>query len=187
LLSLSFPEAMAIGELAAVGITLASAVTDWRRGEIPNWLTFPPLVIGPLFWLLVGGFNGTGLELLLRSVLGIAVCSIVPYLLWRRNALGGGDVKIVAALGGLVHGYYGLEMILAGLIASSIYALLRLAWEGKLLRTLANSFYLALNPILPKAWRREIARENMATVRMGGGFFVGALVVALSHHPELWS
>lgn len=187
MLSLSLPEAMAIGELAAVGITLTSAVTDWRRGEIPNWLTFPPLVIGPLFWLLVGGFNTAGLELLLKSLFGIVVCSVVPYLLWRRNALGGGDVKIVAAMGGLVLAYNGLEMILAGLIASSIYALLRLAWEGKLLRTLANSFFLALNPILPKAWRREITRENMATVRMGGGFFVGAAVVALSHHPEWWS
>jgi prepilin peptidase CpaA len=187
LLSLSFPTALLIGELAAVGIAFASAVTDWRRGEIPNWLTFPPLVVGPLYWLLVGGFNSAGLQLMLYSIAGILVCSAVPYLLWRRNALGGGDVKIVAAMGGLVLVYRGLEFVLAGLIASALYALLRLAWEGKLLRTLANSLFLALNPILPKAWRREISRENMATVRMGGGFFVGAAVSTLSHHPELWS
>ncbi|MCB9598999.1 MAG: prepilin peptidase [Sandaracinus sp.] len=187
MLSLSIPKALFFGELAALGIALVSAVTDWRRGEIPNWLTLPPLVVGPLFWLLVGGFNEAGLMLMLKSIISIAVCGLVPYLLWRRNALGGGDVKIVAAMGGLVHMSYGLEIVLAGLIASSIYALLRLAWEGLLLRTLANSFFLALNPILPKDWRREISREQMSYVRMGGGFAVGALVVTLSHHPELWS
>ncbi len=187
MLSLSTTDALFIGELAALGIALVSAVTDWRRGEIPNWLTLPPLVVGPLFWLLVGGLGPLGLELLLQSLASILVCSLVPYLLWRRNALGGGDVKIVAAMGGLVHMKYGLEIVLAGLIASSIYAFLRLAWQGKLLRTLANSFFLALNPILPKAWRREIKREQMSYVRMGGGFAVGALVVTLSHHPELWS
>ena len=187
MLGLSFPTALLIGELASVGIALVSAVSDWRRGEIPNWLTFPPLVIGPIFWLLVGGFDSVGLQLVGHSIAGMAICALVPYLLWRKDALGGGDVKIIAAMGGLVHVSRGLEFVLAGLIASGIYALLRLAWEGQLLRTLANSLFLALNPILPTSWRREVARENMATVRMGGGFFVGALVTTLVRHPELWS
>ncbi|MBX3250770.1 MAG: prepilin peptidase [Myxococcales bacterium] len=179
--------AILVGQLAAVSVALVSAVTDWRRGEIPNWLTLPPLVIGPLFWFLAGGAGVTGAKLMINSLAGIFFCGLVPYLLFRKGAIGGGDVKIVAAMGALAGLYHGLEFALAGFLAAGVYALGRLAWEGKLLRTLGNSLFLALNPLMPKAWRREVTPESMATVRMGGAFFVGAAVATLSHYPQVWS
>jgi hypothetical protein len=32
----------------ALGVATAAAFCDWRRGEIPNWLTLPPIVVAPL-------------------------------------------------------------------------------------------------------------------------------------------
>ena len=88
---------------------------------------------------------------------------------------------------GAVAGYVnGLEFELAGFVVAALYALGRLTWEGKLLRTLANSFFIALNPILPKSWRREVSPTLMSKVRMGGAFLVGAVVVTLAHYPQLW-
>ncbi len=36
------------GIAAALGLALTAAITDWRRGEIPNWLTLPPLIVAPV-------------------------------------------------------------------------------------------------------------------------------------------
>ena len=80
-----------------LGLALVAAVTDWRRGEIPNWLTLPPLVLAPAAFAL---FVSPGAALV--SIAGIFICGLVPYLLFRQDAIGGGDVKMVAAIGGLL-------------------------------------------------------------------------------------
>lgn len=169
------------GQCAAVGLAFVAAVTDWRKGEIPNWLTFPPLFLGPLMWGLAEGPTG-----LAESVAGMLLCAFIPFLLFKLGAIGGGDVKLVAAMGAVAGWKLGLEFELAGFVVAALYALGRLAYEGKLLRTLSNSVFLALNPIMPRSWRRRVTPSLMSTVRMGGGFFVGAAVSAISHHPELW-
>ncbi len=170
------------GQCTAVGLAFVAAVTDWRKGEIPNWLTYPPLVIGPLVWGLTEGFWG-----LASSVGGMAACAFVPWLLWKLRAIGGGDLKLVAAMGAVAGLTNGLEFELAGFVVAALYAFGRLAYEGKLFRTLSNSVFLALNPLMPKSWRRRVPPSLMSTVRMGGAFFVGASVSVLSHYPELWS
>src|SRR4051812_12097721 len=87
--------------------TLIAAVTDARSARIPNWLTYPLLVLGPILSL----FGRAGwLPSLVLSLLGIFACALVPTLLFARNAMGGGDVKLLAALGGLLGPYAGIEV-----------------------------------------------------------------------------
>ncbi len=117
----------------------------------------------------------------------MAACALVPWLLWKLRAIGGGDLKLVAAMGAVAGLTNGLEFELAGFVVAALYAFGRLAYEGKLFRTLSNSVFLALNPLMPKSWRRRVPPSLMSTVRMGGAFFVGASVSVLSHYPELWS
>ena len=81
---------------SCVAITAMAAVTDYRTGRIPNWLTLPPLVVGPLLHFVSGGPTG-----LLGALVAIAVCGLVPYLMFRCGAIGGGDVKLFAAMGAL--------------------------------------------------------------------------------------
>ena len=42
----------------AVVITAIAAFTDWKTGHIPNWLTLPPLVFGPIVF--VRGLGAVG-------------------------------------------------------------------------------------------------------------------------------
>ena len=140
-----------IGFAAAILIAGIATVTDWRTGRIPNWLTLPPLVIAPIVYGIAHGWIGV-----MSSVGGIIVCGLVPFFLWRQSAIGGGDVKMVAAIGASAGVLVGLEIELVSFLVAGLYALGRLAWSGELLKTLANSFFLALNPLLPKKWRRTI-------------------------------
>jgi hypothetical protein len=100
-------------------------------------------------------------------------------------------VKLFAAIGALVGGGadgigVGIEALLFTSMAAAVYALVRLAWEGKLLRTLANAFFLPLNPLLPKSWRREITPELMSRVRLGVPALVGTAVAIGLRYPTLW-
>jgi prepilin peptidase CpaA len=175
-------DATAIAHGCALAIAAIAAVTDFRRGVIPNWLTLPPLVAAPL----VRGITG-GPWAALGAAAAIAVCGLVPYLLFRRGAAGGGDVKLFAAIGGLVGLSAGLEAQLLAYIAAALFSLGRLAWNGRLLATLASSAFLALNPILPAGWRRPVASELMTAVRLGAFAFAGTLVALSLRHPMPWS
>lgn len=165
----------------ALLIAAIAAVTDFRTGEIPNWLTLPPLAAAPLAYGLIDGIWAA-----VASIAAIAVCGLVPYLLFRRGAAGGGDVKLFAAIGAVAGMAVGIEVQLVTFMAAALISLGRLAWNGKLFKTLANSAFLGLNPILPQRWRREVAPELMTMVRLGGFAFVGTFVALYLRHPMPW-
>lgn len=168
--------------LACLGITAVAAFTDARTGHIPNWLTVPPLVVAPLVWGAYGGLWRTDGGSLLGSLLSMALCALVPLLLFRNGAIGGGDVKLFAAIGALTLVSVGIEAQFYSFCAGSLFALARLAWEGKLLRTLLNALFLLLNPVLPKKYRRPISRELMTRMRFGVAIFVGTLIAVLTNN-----
>lgn len=171
-------DATLIASAAALAIAATAAVTDHRTGEIPNWLTLPPLAIAPVAFGVLGGAWAAA------ASLGAAlVCGLVPYLLFRRGAAGGGDVKLFAAVGALTGVNVGLEAELLTLLATAIVTLGQLAWRGRLLATLSNSLFLALNPVLPRRHRRAVAPELMTMVRLGGFALLGTAAALYGRYP----
>ena len=85
-----------LGCAALVGASIA-AYTDWRTGLIANRLTLGALAIGLLLALISNGPMGLGFALA-----GALVAALVPLGLFRVGAMGGGDVKLFAALGALL-------------------------------------------------------------------------------------
>jgi prepilin peptidase CpaA len=77
-----------------VGITLAAAVIDLRTRRIPNWFTVPVCVAGLLFHLCTDGWSG-----LLMSLGGLGTGFGILFVLWLIGGGGGGDVKLMGALG----------------------------------------------------------------------------------------
>lgn len=170
---------------AAVLIAAIAAIIDWRTGEIPNWLTLGPLVLAPLAYgavaLARGGTMAEAASSVGTAILGVFVCSLVPLLLYRQNAIGGGDVKLLAALGAILGWRWGIEAEMYSFFAAGLLAPARLAYEGKLFRTLKNSFLLALNPLLPKKKRRPVEPTLLTWFRFGPAIFLGTSVAAYLH------
>lgn len=96
-------------------------------------------------------------------------------------------MKLVAAIGATAGLMAGLEIELVAFVVAALYALGRLAWEGKLLQTLGNTLFLALNPLLPKKWRRKVSPSLMNTVRLGGAFLAATILSFLVRQPNLYS
>jgi len=175
--------------IVALAVCGIAAWFDWRRGEIPNWLTYGALVLAPILhvarWLAAslpldvalpeGGF----------SIGGAVLTALVPLLMYRQGAIGGGDVKLLAALGALLQPMLGVEAEMYGFFAAALVAPARLAYEGKLIATLKNAGTILMNMFLPKAKQRAVAEAAMSWFRLGPALFFGvALTVYLHWNPR---
>lgn len=191
---------MYAGILALYGATvLAAAIgayTDFRTGHIPNWITYPAIAVGPLVHLVLFGVHD-GLDLgLVPSLVGIVLCGLVPYVIFRirvkgaegeEQAMGGGDVKLLAAVGGFLGPFLGIAAEFYAFLLGALFALARLAWQGKLLRTLSNVLFIVINPILPKRHRRALSSENLTKMRLGPAILPGILLaIFLENRHLLW-
>lgn len=84
------------GLLGCLAIALLSAAyTDIRRREIDNWLTAGVALGAPLFWLSQGmGFwPGMALQIGLALIVFLVFAAV-----FAAGGMGGGDVKLIAAL-----------------------------------------------------------------------------------------
>jgi prepilin peptidase CpaA len=172
----------------AIAVAAVAAFRDWRTGEIPDRLTLWPLAIAPLAHfaavLLRGGSFHAGTEASGASVLGAIACAAPPLLLYKMSggsAIGGGDVKLLAAIGAILHPMAGIEAEFYSFLAALIIAPARMAWEGKLFRVLGNTLALAINPFLPRHRRRQIPTEMLTSMRFGPAVFAGVCCAALTH------
>lgn len=159
--------------ILAVIVGICAAVTDARTGRIPNWLTLPVLGLGPLLCAIIGGRASA-----MGSLIGLLLAGAVPWLLYRSTegrAIGGGDVKLFAALGALLGPIRGLEVQLTAFGLLALFALVALAYRGQLLRLLRNTWRLAINPLLPHNWRRPIEAASLTEIRMGPSIAVAVI------------
>jgi prepilin peptidase CpaA len=81
--------------LLAVALIVA-AVGDWRRRLIENWLTGGIALVAPLLWWAQGYdlWPEIGVQIILA--VGLFLLFLIFF---AMNAMGGGDVKLIAALG----------------------------------------------------------------------------------------
>jgi len=174
--------------VAAVVVAALAAWTDWRTGHIPNWLTLGALAAAPVAHVVAGiAQHATKTDALLSgamSIVGAVVCGLLPALLYRVNAIGGGDVKLFVALGAVLRPMLGGEAEIWGFLATGLIAPFLLAYQGKLFKTVTNAVFLLINPFLGKERRREITPQEMSWFRMGPAILLGAVFVALEHWKD---
>jgi prepilin peptidase CpaA len=171
--------------VVAMVVTGMAAVTDWRTGHIPNWLTLGALALAPFAHIVYGlqhGYHGSDAFLQgCYSLVGAAVTAIVPLILYRQDAIGAGDVKLLLALGALLKWQLGFEAELYAFFAAGILAPARLAYEGKLFATIRNTLVVASNPFLPKAKQKKLDPQLLTWVRFGPAIFLGSLLTTIVH------
>lgn len=172
----------------ALVLALVAALVDLRTGHIPNPLTLGGLALGATLQVCARVLHdqasqGLSAMLLARALgsvaLGVLVCGLVPYFLFVRGAMGGGDVKLLAAIGAVLGPVFGLETELYAFVIMALYAPAQLAFQGRLLRTVGNSLALLTNPLRPKHKRLEVTPELLTSLRFGPAVFAGMAATTL--------
>jgi prepilin peptidase CpaA len=172
---------VAIPSFVAVALAAVAAFTDWRTGTISNRLTLPPLVLAPVTYFFLGGAPAA-----LASLFGAALCGAVPYLLFRRDAIGGGDVKLLAAIGAIVGASVGLEGELIAFALAALWALGVSAARGGLWPLLRNTLLIVVNPLLPRHRRRALVAHQLTSLRLGVFVLAGLCTsIALQHYAAV--
>jgi prepilin peptidase CpaA len=157
------------------------AASDLRTATIPNLLTLPLLGLAPLVHALHGGPGA-----LLASLVGLVSCGLVPFLLFCRNAMGGGDVKLLAALGSVFGANLGLQVQLLSLSCAAVYACVVLAFRGELFAMLLRSATLLVPERLRRVPDAHATKVMAATTSLRLGPAI-ALATTLAVAPTLAS
>jgi prepilin peptidase CpaA len=82
---------------ALIVLVCAAAYWDLRLRRIPNWLTMPALAAGLAYHLAIGGISGGG-----AALAGAASGALALGIVYLLGGMGGGDVKLMAAVGALL-------------------------------------------------------------------------------------
>ena len=112
---------------------LIATYTEIKERRIPNWLTMSCLICGLVGTLAVGGMKDFEYSFL-GMIIGGGI--FLPFCL--AGALGGGDFKLMAAVGAIVGYPLILWTLYYTVFAGGIMALLYAIWTGQLLKTIAN-------------------------------------------------
>ena len=118
--------------------------------HIPNALTASAFAFAFVAHAVAGYARGgpTGaLAAVGWSLAGAALCAAPVVFLFARGALGGGDLKLLAALGALLHPMHGLEVEVYAFVVAAIIAVGRIVYRGTLFATLMRSAKLLANAI----------------------------------------
>jgi prepilin peptidase CpaA len=173
-------------------LSACAALVDLKTGHIPNRLVSWGLVGGALLHvgLAVARPASPGLSLEARFAVGLAgslggvLCAAaVPYLLFRLRALGGGDVKLLAALGAALGPWLGLQVQLFAFILAALYAPLLLLYRGELWWRIRLACGRLRDRLRPREQRRNSAPPRYV-LAFAPAVFAASLLLSGSH---LWS
>jgi prepilin peptidase CpaA len=141
--------------LPLLGLMAYAAAVDWRTRRLPNTLNLLILLVGLGF--AVQGLTGQGLG---RALGGAAVGFVLLFPAFALGALGGGDVKLLTAVGAWTGPVGVIVVLVLTTLAGSVVALAQAAQTGKLRALLQNSGVLAVNLVHARALGVDQVRQT---------------------------
>jgi len=112
-------------------ILILAAFFDMRYRKIPNFLTFPAVLVGLAFHFSTGGLQGLFFSL---KGLGLGFVLLIPF--YAGGGMGAGDVKLMSAVGAFVGSLQVLKTFLLAAVSGGAYALILMIVKGTVLTEL---------------------------------------------------
>lgn len=157
--------------MAAIPAVVAG-YTDWRSRRIPNWLTVPALLVGIGVNTLALGWAGAR-ESLLGAGLGLGL--LLPFVLLR--SLGGGDWKLVGALGAFLGPSRLIAVLLATVLVAGAMAIVLIIWKRRISQTLRNIAHILTALFTFHVPGSELSLDNPESLKVPFGVAVAVTVV----------
>ena len=119
-----------VNHVVILSVLGVAVLTDVKTGKIKNWLTLPAIALGPVVCTLAAGGHGAVL-----SMQAIGLMALVGMVVFSFRILGGGDLKLLVAVGALGAVPDGLVFVRNTLmftaLAGGVLALVVLMWQRR--------------------------------------------------------
>ncbi len=169
---------ISVGVLVAV--LVAAAVCDLARGKVFNWLTYPAIAVGLGLAAARGAAAGDAWDGLTDGLIGFGFGFGVLLVAYLFGGMGGGDVKLMGAVGALVGwnglaDYAALHAVLYSFMTAAAVGLVLMIWRGETW-TVLRKLLLAVRILpLPKATMDEAVGGDTLHVPFGFAVCLGTL------------
>jgi len=169
---------ISVGVLAVV--LVSAAVCDLARGKVYNWLTYPAIAVGLGLAALRGAGHGSAWDGLTDGLLGFGLGFGVLFVAYLVGGMGGGDVKLMGAVGALVGwdglaDYAALHAVFYSFLTAAAVGLILMIWRGQT-RTVFRKLLLAIRILpLPRATMDEAVGGDTFRVPFGFAVCLGTL------------
>lgn len=135
---MTFPQV--IGELPLLALLMWAVVEDFRSRRIPNALTLGLALSGLAMSLTAWGRVSPA-----QSLLGLMVGFALPFVFFALRAMGGGDVKLCAALGAWMGPGAVLWMLAVAALAGAVLILFQSLWQRRLAALFRSTWMVTVN------------------------------------------
>jgi prepilin peptidase CpaA len=159
--------------ICASAFAMVGAFHDLRSRRIPNRLTLGAIAAG----LVVRGASGGWLGLA-SAAAGAAIAGGFLFLFFLAGGLGGGDVKLMAAVGAWAGAAQVIPILLAAAIAGGVLAVFAIIAGGRTLRNTAALLRHHFTFGLQRHPQINVQYSNSARVPFGIAIALGALFCA---------
>jgi prepilin peptidase CpaA len=156
-----------------LAVALTCAVTDLWKGKIYNAVTYPAMALGVVLSVWQHGVSG-----IFFALGGFAVGFFPAFVLFALGGMGGGDVKLLGAIGAIAGAVAATETLILAFLVGGLFALGKLAWHGRLFATLGRTLRSIFGTLWPGLGPTKAPAEGRLEVRFGVAICV-ALVSTL--------
>ena len=154
-------------------VAVTCAVTDLWKGKIYNAVTYPAMALGVVLAMWQHGVSG-----IFFALGGFAVGFFPAFVLFALGGMGGGDVKLLGAIGSIAGAVAATETLILAFLVGGLFALGKLAWHGRLFATLGRTLRSIAGTLWPGLGPAKTPAEGRLEVRFGVAICV-ALVATL--------
>jgi len=160
--------------LMLLALLLPAATLDILYHRIPNFLSYPAIVAGLLLGTFQGGLSGLG-----QHFLGLLAGGVPLYLMFLSGSLGGGDVKLMAAVGAITGFPMALNALITSILVGGLCAALILIWQGRLFAMMQFSWLSVWHRVGVRATAPPPLSQRRDAFPFGIAIAIGTLLTAI--------
>ena len=161
-------------------LIISAMYTDLTQGKVYNALTLPMIPGALLIRLVEGGWN-----FMIAGLVASAVCFGIFFMIWVIGALsgkplmGGGDVKLMAAVGALTGIHFAGWVLAYSVIVGGVMSIWVLFKHGEVWAGMVGSFRRMVWPSHPSEVSDVERRATSRTISYSTAICVGGMIAFL--------
>jgi prepilin peptidase CpaA len=159
-----------------VVVLVSAAIDDVRTSKIHNWITYPAMLVGLIGHCFGGvdidaqrlGFGG--------ALIGLLVGFAPMFLAWRAGGVGGGDAKLMGAVGALTGWKFALATLVYGLMVAGLMAIIVMLRKRIMRRTFKRVWWFVVQVVM-RSKPDDPSDADSPTIAIGLALAIGGAIV----------